>query len=148
MLLAIVRVLLGFAVACLAAGVVQVLFVITPAEIASSGPSALMERVRGAGVLWLIAATQSAVFAAPFALVAAGLAEWQGIRGRVYYAFGGLGIAIAGFLTQLAGETGGQTVVNGYALAMFVVTGLAAGLVYWVAAGRLACRGGPAKARK
>jgi hypothetical protein len=124
----------------LAAGLVQVLFVITPAEIAGSEPSALMERVRGVGVLWLIAATQTAVFAAPFAVVVAVVAEWQGIRARAYHAAGGLGIAMAGFLVQLAGETGGRTIVNGYALGAFLATGLAAGLAYWAVAGRKAGR--------
>ena len=148
MLLAIGRVLFGFAAACLAAGLVQVLFVIVPAEIAGSEPSALMERVRGAGVLWAIAATQTAVFAAPFAAVAVVVAEWQGCRAPAYYATGGIGIAMAGFLVQLAGETGGQTVVNGYAAGAFLVTGFASGLVYWAVAGRLACRRGTANARK
>ena len=142
MLFSLVRLVFGFALACLAAGLVQVLFVITPAEIAGSEPSALAERVRGVGVLMLLAATQSAVFAMPFALVAAGLAEWQGIRSWIYYAAGGLGIAVAGYLTQLAGETGALTVVNGYALGAFLAAGLIAGLVYWAVAGRKACRAG------
>jgi hypothetical protein len=140
MLLAALRVLLGFAAACLAAGLVQVAFVITPADLAGLEPAAMAERLRGAGMLWLLAATQSAVFSAPFALVAAALAEWQGIRSWIYSAVGGIGIAMAGFLTLLAGESGGQTVVNGYALAAFLATGLVAGLVYWAVAGRKACR--------
>lgn len=140
MLLSLVRVLLGFALACLAAGLVQVLFVITPAELARLPTHAVTERVQGAGVLWLLAATQAAVFSVPFALVAGAVAEWQGIRSWIYYALAGAGIALAGFLTQLAGETGALTVVNGYALAAFLATGLAAGLVYWAIAGRKACR--------
>jgi hypothetical protein len=140
MALAIVRVLFGFSAACLAAGLVQVLFAVTPAEIANSEPTARGEIVRGAGMLWLLAATQSAVFASPFALVAAVLAEWLGMRAWTYYALAGLGIASAGYLTQLAGETGERTVGNGYALSAFLATGLTAGLAYWAAAGRNARR--------
>jgi hypothetical protein len=140
MLLSLVRVVFGFALACLAAGLVQVLFVLTPAEFAGLPAHAMIERAQGAGTLMLLAATQSAVFAMPFALVAAGLGEWQGIRSWIYYASGGIGIALAGFLTQLAGESGGKTVVNGYALGAFLAAGLIAGLVYWAVAGRKACR--------
>jgi len=138
MLLSLLRILLGFATACLAAGLVQVAFVITPLEIATLEPAAIPDRLSGAGLLALFAATHSAVFSAPFALLAAAFAEWQGIRSWIYYALAGIAIALAGVLTQHASETGATTIVNDYALRAFLAAGFVAGLAYWVVAGRSA----------
>jgi hypothetical protein len=138
MLLSLLRVLFGFVMACLVAGLVQVLFVITPAEIAALEPAAMGERLQGAGLLALLAATHSAVFSAPFALVVTVLGEWQGFRSWIYYSLAGLAIALAGFLAQHTGETTGATIVNDYALRAFLATGFSAGFVYWATAGRWA----------
>ena len=73
---ATLRVLIGFAIACLAAGFVQVLFAVTPAELVVAGD----DRIGEAATWGLLSATQIAVFAAPFALLAAIVSEWQGIR--------------------------------------------------------------------
>ena len=68
---AIVRVLVGFAAACLAAGFMQVLFAVTPAELVVAGDERL-----GEAVTWgLLSATQIAVFSAPFALIAVIISE-------------------------------------------------------------------------
>jgi hypothetical protein len=134
----ILRVLFGFILACLAAGVTIVLFVYTPVELAMDAG----DRVSEAGMLSLAAATHTAVFAAPLALIGAAIGEWRGLRTWTYYALVGVLIAIIGFLVQYSSEgSGTASILNTYALSAFVVTGLIAGFVYWLVAGRLA--GGP-----
>ncbi len=132
---AIVRVLFGFILACIAAGVTQVLFAFGPAEVGSGDPDriALMLNLAAA------AATQSAVFSAPFALVSAAVSEWQDIRSWLYHMVAGMVIAAAGFAAQYSSEApGAPSVFNNYALSAYVATGLVAGLVYWMFAGRRA----------
>jgi hypothetical protein len=132
------RVLLGFTLACLVAGLTMVLFVYTPLEFAKE-PSG--ERVSQAGLLALAVATQAGVFAAPFAVIGVGFAEWQRIGGWLYYALVGVGIAVVGFAAQSWTESGGEgggSILNGYAVTAFLVTGVAAGLIYWLCAGRWA----------
>lgn len=126
MLVALIRILFGFVAAALVAGLVQVLFV-AGADIGglSSG------RLESLGLLVLLAATLSAVFAAPFALLAAGFAAWQQIRSPLFFIGAGLAIGLAAFFTQYVGEAGPQTILNQYALAAYVCSGFAAGLVYW-----------------
>jgi hypothetical protein len=134
----ILRVLFGFILACLAAGVTIVLFVYTPVELAMDAG----DRVSEAGMLSLAAATHAAVFAAPLALIGAAIGEWRGLKTWTYYALVGVLIAIVGFLVQYSSESGGTvSILNTYALSAFVVTGIIAGFVYWLVAGRLA--GGP-----
>ncbi len=131
MIRALLRVLFGFVIACLVAGLVQVLFVVTPADLASE-----TDKVQGAAVLALMAATQSAVFAASFAFLVAVLGEWQAIRNWVFYALAGIAIAFAGFLVQYSGEAGQTTILNDYAFRAFLTTGFVAGFTYWLLAGR------------
>lgn len=132
------RVLFAFLVACLAAGLMQVMFVAPPTELANVDRSMLLEK--SGGLLWLtlLVATQSAFFAAPFALVAIAIAEWQGVRNWIFYALTGIAIAFAGFLVLHMGEGPGRTVLHDYALRAFLTTGLAAGFAYWMAGGRSA----------
>jgi MFS family permease len=132
----ILRVLFGFVLACLAAGATLVLFVYTPVELASDAG----ERVQEAGLLTLAAATHAAVFAAPFALIGAAIGEWRAISSWTYYALVGVVIAVIGFLVQYWSEGGREpvSILNSYALSAFLVTGLVAGLVYWLASGRYA----------
>jgi len=132
------RVLLGFALACLAAGLTLVLFVYTPLELAREHAA---DRMSQASLLALAVATHTAVFAAPFALIGAGFAEWQRIGGWLYYTLIGIAIAAVGFAAQSWTESGGEaqgSIRNGYAVAAFLITGGVAGLVYWLCAGRLA----------
>jgi drug/metabolite transporter (DMT)-like permease len=129
----IFRVLLGFIVACLAAGFSKVLFALTPAEV-FGGDS---DRLSSALHLAAQTATHSAMFAAPFALIAAAIGEWQGIRNWSYYALAGVAIAVAGFLAQYQGEDVTQpTIVNNYALTAFLTSGFIGGIVYWLFSGR------------
>jgi hypothetical protein len=138
MVIGMFRVLLGFALACLAAGLTMVLFVYTPLELAREHAG---DRMSEAGLLALAVATHTAMFAAPFALIGAGFAEWRRIGGWLYYVLVGIAIAAGGFAAQSWTESGGEaqgSILNSYAVAAFLVTGGVAGLVYWLCAGRRA----------
>ena len=132
------RVLFAFFFACLVAGLVQVLFVSSPSEIANVDSSMMLEKSGGLAWLTLLVATQSAFFAAPFALVAIAIAEWQGLRNWIFYALTGIAIAFAGFLVLHMGEGADRTFLHDYALRAFLTTGLVAGFAYWLAGGRSA----------
>ena len=102
MILSVLRVLVGFGLACIAGALMQLGFA-TPNDVLTDDPDKLswsFEQV-------LLAATHSAVFSAPFALVAAAIGEWQSIRSWVYYALAGIAISIAGFIALYSGETSG-----------------------------------------
>jgi MFS family permease len=130
------RVIIGFVLACLAAGLAVVLFVYTPLELAGDLAS---ERLVEVGLLALAAATHSAVFAAPFALIGAVIGEWLKIGSWMYYVLVAIAIAAVGFTAQFWTEAAGEaTIVNNYAVTAFIVTGFVAGLVYWLFAGRYA----------
>lgn len=139
MIRAAFRMIAGFVVAALVAGFVTVAFVITPAELAAlSGPT-LSDRLGAFGTLTLLAATHSAIFAAPFALLAAIVGEWQSIRNPIYYAAAGILIALGGFAAQYSSETGAAaSIANNYALKAFLTAGFFGGLSYWMASGRSA----------
>jgi uncharacterized membrane protein len=129
MIVSLIRFVLGFIAAVLIAGAVQVMFV---AGIELVDGSLTGSRLEALGLLTLLAATQSAVFAAPFAVLAALVSGWQPIGSRLYFIAVGLAVGLAGFLTQYAGEGGAQTILNRYALAAYAASGLAAGYVYWL----------------
>lgn len=132
---AVLRVSIGFVVACLAAGLVQVLFAVTPAELVNANDDRLWVALNWA----LLSATQILVFAAPFALLAALISELQGVRSFAYYALVAMAIAVAGFGLLYATETPTEaTIVNSYAMAAYLTSGFVGGLVYWLFAGRLA----------
>ena len=131
------RVLFGFIVACLVAGAATVAFVITPADIATLPAELRPDRLSSAGTLSLLAATHSAIFAAPFALIALVIAEVRCIRSWVYYAFVGILIAFLGFGAEYLNEAGGQpSIVNSYAMRAYLAVGFLGGIAYWLAAGR------------
>lgn len=141
---AVLRVLIGFAVACLAAGFVQVLFAVTPAELVVAGD----DRIGEAATWGLLSATQIAVFAAPFALLAAIVSEWQGIRSFAFHAIVAMVIAVAGFgLIHATESTSEASIVNSYAMAAYLTSGFVGGLVYWLFAGRSATRNSRAQLR-
>ncbi len=141
---AVLRVLIGFAVACVVAGFVQVLFAVTPAELVVAGDDRL-----GEAATWgLLSATQIAVFAAPFALLAAVISEWQGIRSFAYHAIVAMAISVAGFGLIHATESASEaSIVNSYAMAAYLTSGFVGGLVYWLCAGRSANRHSRAQVR-
>lgn len=130
---AIFRVLFGFVLACFAAGFTKVLFAVGPQQMMAGDPDKL-----GTILEWVaLTATHSAVFAAPFAFLSAAISEWQAIRGFLYHAIIGLGIAMAGFAAQYFGEGPVvNSIFNGYALAAYATSGLVGGIFYWIFAGR------------
>ncbi len=133
----IFRILSGFILACLAAGLVKVLFAYTPAELQAMPPEIAGDRL----ALALRIATHTAIFAAPFALVAIAIAEWQRWRDWAYYAAVAMAIALVGFFAQYQSETTqqGWSILNSnYPLITFLTTGFLSGLVYWLFSGRLA----------
>jgi hypothetical protein len=134
MFVAIIRILFGFIAAALVAGVVQVMFVAGPDDILAGDFGALSSRLQDLGLLALLAATQSAVFSAPFVFLAAAFAAWLPIRSGVFFVIVGVVIALAGFFAQYVGEGGTQTILNRYALTAYVVSGFVAGLAYWIVA--------------
>jgi hypothetical protein len=137
MLSALVRVVFGFIVACLIAGVATVAFVVTPADIATLPADLRPERLGNAGLLSLLAATHSAIFAFPFALIAIGVGEWLCLRSWIYYVVVGIAIALGGFGAEYLNEVAGQpSIVNDYALRAFLTVGFFGGFAYWIAAGR------------
>jgi hypothetical protein len=132
---ALFRVLFGFILACLAAGLTKMLFAYGPEQVLEGDPVKISRFIDGV----LFTATHSAAFAAPFAFIATAISEWQTIRNWAYHALVGLAIAVAGFVAQMSSEVGNvPTIVNNYALTAFLTTGFVAGLTYWLFAGRSA----------
>ena len=137
MIKTLTRVAGGFLLASLAAGIVQELLAFPPLEIANVPAADFPARAATALVSALLVATHSAIFGGIFALIAAAIGEWLGIRSIGFYGLAGMAIALLGFVAQFASEVAGQpTIFNGYAILTFLSGGLAAGLVYWFAAGR------------
>lgn len=137
MLRAMIRIVLGYALACLAGGLTLVLHVVSPAALLSLSGDALADKLTELGTLATLSATHIAVFSLPFALIVAAIAEWFALRGWLYFVLGGLAIAGTGFLAQQAGEAAsGPSIVNVFAIQAFVLTGIVGGLVYWLVSGR------------
>jgi hypothetical protein len=132
-LTAAARVIAGFMLACLAAGLVTMLHIFRPGEILADPTGAL--------VIALVTATQSAIFGFAFALIIAGVGEWLPVRSISYYLLSGIAIGLLGFMAQYWSEVAGQvTVLNNFAVKTFVTTGFFAGFVYWLVAGQFAGR--------
>jgi hypothetical protein len=137
MLARIFRILTGFLIACLAAGLAKVLFAYSPTELSTMPPEIARDRL----ALVLPIATHTAIFAAPFAVVATAIAEAKQWRDWTFYVMAGIGIALIGFFAQYSSETATQDwsiVTDNYPLVAFLVTGAAGGLAYWLFSGRLA----------
>ena len=133
----LLRVVIGFVLACLAAGAVQVLFAVTPAELIDAGTDYWSQ-----GGLWVLeSATILGIFALPFVIPSIILSEWLGVRSFAYHGFIGIAIAIGGFGAITMGESpDAPSIINSYAMAAFLTTGLVGGFVYWLFAGRFARR--------
>lgn len=135
------RVAFGFALASIAAGLVTVMFVDTPADVLAQPASRLPQTASETIDLALLTATHSAIFAAVFVVIAAGLGEFLSIRSLPFYLIAGMGIALLGFIAQLSSEVAGQpTILNNYALKAFLTAGFFGGFVYWLASGQFAGR--------
>jgi hypothetical protein len=135
MIVSLFRVVLGFVFACIVSAIVQIGFALTPAALFTERA----DELTALAILLLRTATQLARFALSFALVVAIIGEWQAIRSSVFYALSGIAISAAGFIAQYSSESAGQaTIVNNYALAAYLSSGLVGGLAYWMFAGRYA----------
>lgn len=133
----IFRVLLGYVLACFAAGLTTVLFAWTPVDLSGMQGELANDKL----ALALPVATQMAIFASPFALAAIAYGEWRRSRDWVYYAAAGMAIALFGYLAQYQSETPAQTwsiASSNYPLVAFLTSGFVGGLVYWIFSGRLA----------
>jgi hypothetical protein len=131
------RVLTGFILACLTAALIQVLYLPTTYQLATSADnlfpgSLVLERV-------LLVATHALIFASAFALIVAGIGEWMGLSSLPYYLISGVVIALLGFTAQYSSEVASQpTIFNNYAMNAYLTSGFFAGLVYWLVSGRYA----------
>jgi hypothetical protein len=135
------RVVFGFVLASIAAGLVTVLFVNTPSEVLAQPVTRLSRTAGETFELALLTATHAAIFGLVFTLIAAGLGEIFSIRRLPFYLLCGVVIALLGFAAQYVSEVPGEpTVFNNYALKAFLTTGFFAGFVYWLAAGQFAGR--------
>ncbi len=133
----IFRVLLGYLVGCLAAGLATVLFAWTPSDLAAMQGDLANDKL----ALAMPVATQIAIFSAPFALLAIGFGEARRWRDWAYYAAAGMAIALIGYIAQYQSEALSQTwsiASSNYPLIAFLSSGFAGGLVYWLFAGRMA----------
>ena len=139
MLGSFVRILLGFLFACLAAGIVQLLFVHGFADLAGVSADEAKARFSEALVMVLAIATHSAIFSAPFAFVAAAVGEWLQLRSAWFYIFAAAAIAGFGFYAEFQSESArAPTILNTYAGIAYATTGIVAGWVYWYVAGQFA----------
>lgn len=129
----IIRVIFGFVLASMAAGLALVLFVNTPSEM----PEWTSQRYAETGLWALAVGTQAAIFAAPFAFIGTLYAEWRGISSATYAVILGLLIAMIGFAAHYAGDGPGAD-LSTYALSAFVAAGAVGGFVYWYLSGRFA----------
>ncbi len=136
MITTLLRILFGFALACLVAGLATVAFVMPPQELLALPEAERAPRLVEGGLLTLAAATQTAIFAAPFALVAVAIGEWQVLRGLFYHIIVGMLIAAGGFLALWAGEE--FTAQSYFAMAAYLTAGLMGGFTYWLFSGRVA----------
>lgn len=135
MFLSIMRVLFGFVLACLAAGLTKVVFAFGFDPFINGND----EQVGRMLEYTALTATHHVLFAAPFALVVAAFGEWLSIRSWFYYSLAALVISLAGQSAIYTGEVAGQaTIGNQFAVTAYAVTGLVGGLVYWLLAGRKA----------
>jgi hypothetical protein len=137
MLLSVVRVLAGFALASFAAAATLVLFVYAPGDLAGLSRDLNGARLSEAGFFALVITRWVALCAAGPALVGVLVAETYRIAGWPFYVLVGLATAMAGFFVQQASESSGASgIVEAYALIAFLTAGLIGGVVYWVFSGR------------
>jgi hypothetical protein len=142
MVVRVLRMLIGFALASLAAAFTLVLFVYAPGEWASVRADLGGERLGEAARFALIVTPHIAMSAALPAFVGAVFAEVRRIGRWTFYALAGVATAAAGFLAQHLSEAPGEaSILSNYALVAFLTSGLVGGLAYWAASGRFASRG-------
>jgi hypothetical protein len=135
----VIRVLVGFILACPAAAATLVLFVYTPTELASLPSDIGSDRLSEAGLFTLAVTPHVMLFSALPALIGIVFAERNFIGSLPFYVILGVAIAALGFLTQHFSEAPGQvTILQNYALIAFLTAGAVAGFIYWLVSGRYA----------
>ncbi len=143
MLLRVVRILIGFALASFAAAATLVLFVYAPGDLASLSTDLNGARLSAAGYFALMSTPWVALCAALPAFAGVLFAETRKVAGWTFYALAGIATAGAGFLVQHWSEPPGElSIFQAYALIAFLAAGLVGGLVYWASSGRYAARAG------
>lgn len=144
MVVRVLRVLIGFALASLAAAFTLVLFVFAPGEWASLRADLSGERLSEAALFALMVTPHVAIYAALPVLVGAVFAEVRRVARWSFYALAGIATAAAGFLLQHLSEAAGEaSILSNYALVAFLTAGLVGGLAYWASSGRFAARRPP-----
>jgi hypothetical protein len=133
----VVRSLIGFVLAAVAAGITQVAFVITPFEIVGGS----WDRASAAGLLLLLATAHNLAFAAPLAALGTLALRWRGagrssILGVIRYPAIGVAMALIAALFLLIRDGGSMAAGTGYAVTALASSGAVGGLVYWLLAGR------------
>ena len=148
MFVCVIRVLIGFVLANLAAAFTLVLFVYAPPDWASLPADLSGERLSEAGFFALVVVPHIAVYAAAPALVGVLFAESRKVGAWTFYGAAGIVTATTGFLIFLLSEAPDEaSILQGYVLAAFLTSGFVGGLAYWVFSGRFAARPtGPAAA--
>lgn len=138
MLRRILRVLLGFALACLAAAIAMVVFAdIQELKGLNAADAELLLATTGERILFT--AMLGALFAAPIAFVGIVIGEFRRIDSWTYYTLLALAIAFVGFLSwSIEEQSGDPTIVNNYAMTAFLTAGFVGGLFYWLFSGRAA----------
>lgn len=131
-----VRVALAFVAACLAAGVTQVLFIVTPADLVALDGAELWPRLGAAAALSGLAAIQAAVFAAPVVLLAAALVPRLHRRSLPKLLLAGAILGLAVFFVRHAAPPNVVIAIHGYALLACLTAGLTGSFVYWLVASR------------
>jgi hypothetical protein len=123
----IFRILAGYVAASLVAGITQVMLVVDAGTVFAS-----RDGTAASGLLVMMAAAQTACFAAPFALAGIVLSERLAIRHWAYFMAGGGLVGLAAFVTVI-GWAGGQA--SAYPAVALFTAGAAGGFVYWLVAG-------------
>jgi hypothetical protein len=131
----------GFIAACAVASLVLVLFVVTPAELASLPMDQASTRISGILELAGLVAIQAALFSVPLVLAAGLLGELARLRAWWFYAGAGVVIAGIGYLAQQSGQrVGVPSLLNTYAAVAYLAAGFAGGMAYCAFRGRRAGR--------
>ena len=132
MMNALFRVVAGFCLASLAAGLVQTAWIVLP------DTGMLLKNSLVWTTLFLMGSVKTAVFAAPLALTLFLLSERGGWRTWCLYSAAGAAIGVAGYLTHLAGDIPLISFWQDGPFWVLLVAGLAGGSVYWSVSGRKA----------
>lgn len=146
MLRRILRILVGFVLASLAAAAATVAFADIQ-ELRALSTDTARQLMPTFGERVLFAAFQGALFSTPIAAIGILVGEWRRIQSWTYYTLLALAITFLGFMAWSSYEVAGEpTIVNNYAMTAFLTTGFVGGIVYWLFSGRNA--GSPAARRR